>query len=65
MKVKKIGIECENLEGERFGVGHTMAQLLNEITQTPGVQKKYKFVLIDNANADSRCIPVSQDFFHV
>jgi glycosyltransferase involved in cell wall biosynthesis len=45
MIVKKIGIECENLEGERFGVGHTMAQLLETITKVPGIQKKYKFVL--------------------
>jgi len=45
MGVKKIGIECENLEGERFGVGHTMAQLLSELAKTPGLQKRYKFVL--------------------
>jgi len=43
--IKKIGIECENLEGERFGVGHTMAQLLEALTEMPGIQKKYKFIL--------------------
>lgn len=43
--MKKIGIECENLEGKRFGVGHTMAQLLDAFTKVPGIEKKYKFVL--------------------
>ena len=41
----RIGIECEQLEGERFGVGHTLAQLLSAITEIPGVEKKFRFVL--------------------
>ncbi|MBI5913070.1 glycosyltransferase [Candidatus Azambacteria bacterium] len=41
----RIGIECEQLEGERFGVGHTLAQLLDAATQVPDVEKKYRFVL--------------------
>lgn len=43
--MKRIGIECEQLEGERFGVGRTLAQLLNELTKIPDVEKKYRFVL--------------------
>lgn len=41
----RIGIECEQLEGERFGVGHTLAQLLGAATKVPDVEKKYRFVL--------------------
>ena len=41
----RIGVECEQLEGERFGVGHTLAQLLSAITHVPGVEKKFQFVL--------------------
>ncbi len=45
MKVKKIGIECENLEGERFGVGYTMAQFLTALSEVSHIQKKYQFIL--------------------
>ena len=41
----RIGIECEQLEGERFGVGHTLAQLLSAVTHVPDVEKKFQFVL--------------------
>ena len=41
----RVGIECEQLEGHRFGVGHTLAQLLETIAHTPGIEKKYRFVL--------------------
>lgn len=43
--MKRIGIECEQLEGKRFGVGHTLAQLLDEFTRIPGIEKRYLFVL--------------------
>ena len=43
--MKKIGIECENLEGERFGVGHMNVQFLEALSKIPGIEKKYKFVL--------------------
>jgi len=41
----RVGIECEQLEGHRFGVGHTLAQLLETIAHAPGIEKKYRFVL--------------------
>ncbi|MEK7453032.1 MAG: glycosyltransferase [Patescibacteria group bacterium] len=41
----KIGIECENLEGKRYGVGHTMAQLLTAFTKILNIDKEYKFIL--------------------
>lgn len=41
----RIGIECEQLEGARFGVGHTLAQLLEALVKTPEIEKKYRFVL--------------------
>ena len=43
--MKRIGIECEQLEGERFGVGRTLAQLLEELTRVPDIGKRYRFVL--------------------
>lgn len=43
--IKKIGIECEQLEGERFGVGHTLAQLLETVAKLPDINKKFKFIL--------------------
>jgi len=41
----RVGIECEQLEGHRFGVGHTLAQLLETAVRTPGIESKYRFVL--------------------
>src|SRR3989344_548640 len=41
----RVGIECEQLEGHRFGVGHTLAQLLETIAHAQGIEKKYRFVL--------------------
>ncbi|MCR4322885.1 MAG: glycosyltransferase [Candidatus Azambacteria bacterium] len=43
--MKRIGIECEQLEGKRFGVGHTLAQLLDAATKVPDIEKNYRFVL--------------------
>ncbi len=41
----RIGIECEQLEQNRFGIGQTLAQLLGAITKVPDVEKKFRFVL--------------------
>jgi len=41
----RIGVECEQLEGERFGVGHTLAQLLDAAMQVQNIEKEYRFVL--------------------
>lgn len=43
--IKKIGIECHNLEGSRFGVGQTLIQLLEAISETPNIEKKFEFHL--------------------
>ncbi len=43
--LKKIGIECHNLEGSRFGVGQTLIQLLEALSQTPGIEEKFEFYL--------------------
>lgn len=43
--IKKIGIECHNLEGPRFGVGQTLIQLLEAFSQTPRVAEKFEFHL--------------------
>ena len=41
----RVGIECEQLEGTRFGVGHTLAKLLETIAKIPNVEKEFRFVL--------------------
>lgn len=41
----RVGFECEQLEGNRFGVGHALAQLLEAFTQIPEIEKQYRFVL--------------------
>lgn len=41
----RIGIECEQLEGERFGVGHTLAALLEALTRVPHVRDTHRFFL--------------------
>lgn len=43
--IKKIGIECHNLEGSRFGVGQTLIQLLEAISETPYLEEKFEFHL--------------------
>lgn len=40
-----IGIECEQLEGKRFGVGHTLATLLEYVSHISDVEKQFKFFL--------------------
>lgn len=41
----KVGIECENLEGKRFGVGQTLIQLLEAISKLPGIENEFRFYL--------------------
>ncbi|MBI1754940.1 glycosyltransferase family 4 protein [Candidatus Azambacteria bacterium] len=41
----RVGIECEQLEQNRFGIGHTLAQLLEAMTKVPDVQRHFRFVL--------------------
>ena len=41
----KIGIECEQLEGERFGVGKMLANFLNEISKHKELYDRYEFIL--------------------
>ena len=41
----RVGIECEQLEGNRFGVGHALAQLLETFAQVPEIEKNFRFVL--------------------
>lgn len=43
--IKKIGIECHNLEGARFGVGQTLIQLLEALSRIPHIEEKYEFHL--------------------
>ena len=44
----KIGIECHNLEKEKFGVGQTLLQLLKSISEDEKAREKFRFVLYFN-----------------
>lgn len=44
----KIGIECHNLEKEKFGVGQTLLQLLKSISEDDKAKEKFRFVLYFN-----------------
>ena len=45
--MKKIGIECESIEGKNpvWGIGRIIIKLLKEISQRPELEKNYKFTL--------------------
>jgi glycosyltransferase involved in cell wall biosynthesis len=42
---KRIGIECHNLEGARFGVGQTLIQLLEALSELPNIAERFEFYL--------------------
>lgn len=44
----KIGIECHNLEKEKFGVGQTLLQLLKSVSKNNEAQNNFRFVLYFN-----------------
>lgn len=46
----RIGIECEQLEQNRFGIGHTLAQFLEYLTKLPNIEKQFRFVLYFKAH---------------
>lgn len=41
----KIGIECESIEGQSWGVGRIVNKLLEEISQHPELEKDFRFFL--------------------
>ncbi|MDP3794377.1 MAG: glycosyltransferase family 1 protein [bacterium] len=41
----RVGIECEQLEGRRFGVGHTLAQLLKTLSELSLDEREWRFAL--------------------
>src|SRR3989338_10800201 len=45
--IKRIGIECESIEGKNpmWGVGRMIMKLLEEISRRPELEKDFKFVL--------------------
>lgn len=45
--IKKIGIECESIEGKNpmWGVGRIIMKLLEEISRRPELEKNFRFVL--------------------
>jgi len=42
---KKIGIECEQIEGEMWGIGRILTNLLENITSRPELRNEYEFHL--------------------
>ena len=45
--IKRIGIECESIEGRNpiWGVGKMTVKLLEELSRRPELEKNYRFVL--------------------
>ena len=45
--IKRIGIECESIEGKNpmWGVGRMIMKLLEEISRRPELEKNFRFVL--------------------
>ncbi|MEX2052703.1 MAG: hypothetical protein WD898_00545, partial [Candidatus Paceibacterota bacterium] len=41
----KIGIECESIEDQTWGVGRMITKLLEEISKRPELQKEFRFFL--------------------
>jgi glycosyltransferase involved in cell wall biosynthesis len=41
----KIGIECESIEDQSWGVGRSVKKLLEEISRRPELQKEFRFFL--------------------
>ncbi len=41
----KIGIECESIEDQSWGIGRIVKKLLEEISKRPELQKEFKFFL--------------------
>ena len=46
----RVGIECEQLEGNRFGIGETLAQFLETVSHMPDIEKRFRFVLYFKAS---------------
>lgn len=46
--IKRIGIECHNLEGKRFGVGQTLIQLLRSLAENKEITGNFHFILYFN-----------------
>src|SRR3989344_2309439 len=43
--MKRIGIECESIENDSWGVARLTNKLLEEISRRPELQKKFEFYL--------------------
>ncbi|MDP2647696.1 MAG: hypothetical protein Q8P35_00410, partial [Candidatus Yanofskybacteria bacterium] len=41
----KIGIECESIENDSWGIARIINKLLEEIASRPELQKEFKFFL--------------------
>lgn len=44
----KIGIECESLEGESWGIGRMTQKLIQKLSRRPQLKERYKFCLYFN-----------------
>jgi len=43
--MRKIAIECHNLENQRWGIGRHLSKILEEISKKPELQKEFRFYL--------------------
>ena len=51
--MKTIAIECESAEGDSWGIGRTVAELVREIKKRPELQKEFKFIYYYKKNIPS------------
>ena len=48
-----IGLECESSEGDSWGIGRTIKELLHEIELRPELKKEFKFIYYHKKNIPS------------
>jgi len=41
----RVGIECESIEGESWGIGRLTLKLLEELAKDPSIDSEFKFIL--------------------
>ncbi len=48
-----IGIECESSEGDSWGIGRTVTELLKELAKRPELKNEFKFIYYYKKNIPS------------
>lgn len=48
-----VGLECESSEGDSWGIGRTIKELLHEIERRPELKKEFRFIYYHKKNIPS------------